>query len=153
MNELTQPVNLGTQLEVDDTSCLRAIGSNQLWSDAYENVKKDNPKLVDAYEKLLSREFKLEETESTRNEMHSKGNSIKQDREERAKQMAQLAKESLRRTEREGKLYEKVDDGMRIFSNIKSLIEKALKTSPEAGVAWSGILFIFEASEAFIYAL
>jgi hypothetical protein len=97
----TEPVPLAMGLqsntrvlcsETDDALCAIATPPEQLWDQAYDDLKHDEPKLFELYEIILSRD--LDSSEGL------KGNGIEQNRMKRRSQMDRLLNTGLNKTAR-----------------------------------------------------
>ncbi|KAJ4180706.1 hypothetical protein NW755_011601 [Fusarium falciforme] len=113
----------------------------RIWNSAYDKVKEDEPRLVEAYEKILSVQL------SDHNPAPLDGastNVIKQDAGARQDQMKQLVDKGLEKTETEVKVKEKIKEGMQPIKNIKDFVALAVKSEPTAAVAWVGITTCME---------
>ncbi|KAF5695400.1 het-E-1 heterokaryon incompatibility protein [Fusarium denticulatum] len=47
-------------------------------------------------------------------------------------------------TEKEAKIYEKVNDGLELFGAVRALVEPAVSAVPQAAIPWVGVCFILE---------
>lgn len=70
----------------------------RLWNQAYDELKADESDIVDAYEKILSRELSGGDSSST--SLASQKNEIEQNAEKRWSQMEQLVRAGLKRPRR-----------------------------------------------------
>lgn len=105
-------------------------GPGRLWAQAYEAVKEDKPRLVEAYEELLHRVL---------------GGSGPAD----PKQMHQLVLEGLEKTKKEAAAKEKFEDGMRVIASVSGLVGTAVKHAPESAAAWGGVCLLLQVSSSF----
>lgn len=103
----------------------------RLWTQAYEAVKEDKPRLVDAYETLLHRMLGGESDPASR------------------KQMDQLVREGLEVTKKEALAKQKIEDGMHVISSVSDLVGTAVKHAPEAAAAWGGVCLLLQVSYYF----
>ena len=105
----------------------------RLWNRAYDELKSDGPKLVEAYEKILSAKIRgTTASEPTENE-------IGQTHETRYCQMQQLVQQELDRTQKQASINESLHQGIRVVQEIRGIVDKAVKAAPEAAVAWVGV--------------
>lgn len=118
----------------------------RIWNSAYDKVKEDEPRLVEAYEKILSAQ--LGDDNPTPLDGAST-NVINQDAGARQDQMKQLVDKGVEKTERETKVKEKIKEGMQPIKNIKDFVALAVKSEPTAAVAWVGITTFMEVSIVF----
>lgn len=115
----------------------------RIWNSAYDKVKEDEPRLVEAYEKILSVQLGDDNPAPLDG---ASTNAIKQDAGARQDQMKQLVDKGLEKTEREAKMKEKIKEGMHPIKNIKDFVALAVKSEPTAAVAWVGITTCMEVS-------
>ncbi|KAF5013701.1 hypothetical protein FDECE_300 [Fusarium decemcellulare] len=94
-----------------------------IWNAAYDKVREDQPKVVEAYEKILS---------------------VQLDAETRQSQMEGLVDKGLERTEKEARAKETIKDGMQLVKNVKDIADRTVKAEPTAVVAWVGITACME---------
>ena len=113
----------------------------RIWNSAYDKVKEDEPRLVEAYEKILSAQ--LGDDNPTPRDGAST-NVINQDAGARQDQMKQLVDKGVEKTERETKVKEKIKEEMQPIKNIKDFVALAVKSEPTAAVAWVGITTFME---------
>ncbi|KAL6365917.1 hypothetical protein LRP88_00500 [Fusarium phalaenopsidis] len=113
----------------------------RIWNSAYDKAKEDEPRLVEAYEKILS--AYLGDADPAPLDGGST-NVIKQDADARQDQMRQLVEKGLEKIERGAKAKEKVKEGMQPIKNVKDLVASAVKSEPSAAVAWVGITTFME---------
>ncbi|KAI8653760.1 NACHT domain-containing protein [Fusarium sp. Ph1] len=118
----------------------------RIWNSAYDKAKEDEPRLVEAYEKILS--ACLGDADPAPLDGGST-NVIKQDADARQDQMRQLVEKGLEKIERGAKAKEKVKEGMQPIKNVKDLVASAVKSEPSAAVAWVGITTFMEVSISF----
>ncbi|RYP53937.1 hypothetical protein DL768_001249 [Monosporascus sp. mg162] len=115
----------------------------RLWNEAYDDLKKKEPKLVDAYERLLSRE--LSEGDSSSTDETSQKNEIEQTNSKtRRSQMVRLVQAGLKKTEKEAAVKHDIQEKMHAVSSVKELIDAAVKLVPEAAIAWTGACFALQ---------
>ncbi|KAL6816923.1 WD40-repeat-containing domain protein [Trichoderma camerunense] len=104
-----------------------------LWDRAYDDLKKQDAALIQAYEKILSN--KLDEATG------SEQNIIAQhDAHTRRKQMRQLIYDGLNKTEKEAKVKEVIG----IVLSTKDIITNAVQAVPQAALAWTGVCVALE---------
>lgn len=109
----------------------------QLWDRAYGGLKADELSLVEAYEKILSRN--LNENDSTSDGPESP-NTIKQaDPTARREQMHQLVQAGLKKTEREARIMHGIGEAMRPVLSVKSNIDSAIHAAPQTALPWAGV--------------
>jgi hypothetical protein len=101
----------------------------QLWDCAYDDLKEHDPKLVMAYEKVLSRELDDDAPSSVAFETQT--NEIEQRKPEvRLGQMRKLAQAGLKKTEKEAKTKQKIGNAMQVVLKAKDLVSSSISTIP-----------------------
>lgn len=115
----------------------------RLWSRAYDELKDNEDKWVDTYERILSRELKGCGSSSTNLELQK--NEIEQKNQtKRRQQMSQLVEAGLRKTAGEDKVKQVIGEAMQGVLNIKDMIGWALQPVPQAALAWTGVCFALQ---------
>ncbi|KAG5751181.1 hypothetical protein H9Q70_006193 [Fusarium xylarioides] len=109
----------------------------QLWNDAYDGLLKSENKYIAQYEEILVSELKKD---NPNGDPVSLGSS----HEERWRNMQRLVQIGLSKTEKEAKIYEKVNDGLELFGTVRALVEPAVSAVPQAAIPWVGVCFILE---------
>ncbi|PNP60635.1 hypothetical protein FNYG_14638 [Fusarium nygamai] len=114
----------------------------QIWNEAYDKVKDDEPDTVDAYEKILSAQLAAGDADpsSDRNPI----NIIAENAEARQAQMKTLVGQGLDKTEKEAMIKEKFNEGLQPVNNVKDFVSIAVKSEPTAAVAWLGITTLID---------
>ncbi|MBE3046218.1 hypothetical protein IMZ48_27510, partial [Candidatus Bathyarchaeota archaeon] len=100
----------------------------RLWTQAYEAVRKDDSRLVDDYETLLRRVLG--------------GESDPADR----RQTDELVREGLEKTKKEAAAKQKIEEGMKVVSSVRVLVDTAVKHAPEAAAVWGGVCLLLQVS-------
>ncbi|VZH93105.1 unnamed protein product [Fusarium fujikuroi] len=107
----------------------------RLWSKAYNILEEKEPDVVKGYQEILERlQNEWANTaapEELQNLQHCK--SVK------SQQMWRLVYSGLERTKRQAKVKESVSNIMETIDNLKGVVEKAVKYSSEAAIAWAGV--------------
>ncbi|UKZ82089.1 hypothetical protein TrVFT333_009873 [Trichoderma virens FT-333] len=102
--------------------------AERLWDQAYDDLKKHDAALMQAYEQILS---------SKLGGVTSKQNIIAQsDTHARRNQMRQLIREGLNKTAKEAKVKEAIGTAI----SAKDIISSALQAAPQAALAWAGVI-------------
>ncbi|KAK2469157.1 hypothetical protein H9L39_19255 [Fusarium oxysporum f. sp. albedinis] len=109
----------------------------RLWNQAYDELKASEPKLVEAYEKILSVGLHRKDPSSVTCE--STENEIEGARETRCRQMQQLVRDGLDRTQKAASIKRGIDDGLQAMEAVKGIVDKAIQAAPEAAIAWVGV--------------
>ncbi|KAK3940931.1 hypothetical protein QBC46DRAFT_287372 [Diplogelasinospora grovesii] len=109
-----------------------AIQPEQLWDQAYDGLKRDEPKLFEFYETILSHD--LDSSKGV------KGNIIEQtDGTKRRSQMDGLLKTGLDNTAKLAKVEKNIGDAVNIVLSVKEAIGSGLQAVPVAALAWTGV--------------
>ncbi|RKK75498.1 Vegetative incompatibility protein HET-E-1 [Fusarium oxysporum] len=119
-----------------ETSPLPSL-QERLWNQAYDELKASEPKLVEAYEKILSVGLHRKDPSSVTCE--STENEIEGARETRCRQMQQLVRDGLDRTQKAASIKRGIDEGLQAVQAVRGIVDKAVKAAPEAAIAWVGI--------------
>ncbi|EMT72371.1 Vegetative incompatibility protein HET-E-1 [Fusarium odoratissimum] len=103
----------------------------QLWNEAYDKLRESENKYIAQYEEILVSELKKDnpDTDSV---------SLGSSHEERWRHMQRLVQIGLSKTEKEAKIYEKVNDGLELFGTVRALVEPAVSAVPQAAIPWVG---------------
>lgn len=124
----------------------------RLWNQAYDQAKTSDSSTVDAYEKILSARLSEQDVDASppthSADLASQQNEIARDAGKRLMQMQQLVQNGLRRTEKDAKVKQEMEDGIQAAMAVKEVVNKAMQASPEAAVAWVGVCFALEVCTA-----
>lgn len=116
-----------------------------LWDRAYDGLKEEHPRLVEAYEKVLSCELSGTLTASPASK--DQQNIIEQkDTEMRKSQMKQLVDKGLGKTKHEARIKQGIGGVVDIVLHFNHMISTTLKSYPDAALAWTGITLALQAS-------
>ncbi|KAL6406189.1 hypothetical protein AUP68_10357 [Ilyonectria robusta] len=119
-----------------NTSPLPSL-QERLWNQAYDELKVGEPKLVEAYERILSAE--LCRNDSTSVASRPTENEIGRSRDTRRHQMQQLVQAGLDRTQKQASIKRGIDEGLQAVQAVRGIVDKAVHAAPEAAVAWVGV--------------
>ncbi|RKK68447.1 Vegetative incompatibility protein HET-E-1 [Fusarium oxysporum] len=119
-----------------ETSPLPSL-QEQLWNQAYDELKASEPKLVEAYEKILS--VGLHRNDPSSVTCESTENEIEGARETRCRQMQQLVKAGLDRTQKQASIKQGINEGLQAVQVVRGIVDKAVQAAPEAAIAWVGV--------------
>ncbi|OAQ74405.1 WD domain-containing protein [Purpureocillium lilacinum] len=115
----------------------------RLWDRAYDHLKEQEHALVQAYEKVLSRELHKDTVDSTSSE--SQQNAIAQhDPAARRDQMKRLVDVGLQKTVPKSRVKEGVGAAMDVVLYAKEIISSAIQAVPQAALPWSGVIIALE---------
>ncbi|KAF7184605.1 hypothetical protein CNMCM7691_005848 [Aspergillus felis] len=110
-----------------------------LWNAAYNDLKVEEKELVDAYERILSRE--LDDPSPS----DAESNKIEQsDPKKRQLQMEELIRVGTKRLERGDKVKLATGKAMQGILALNSVIGAALQPIPQAALAWVGVSFALQ---------
>ncbi|KAK1991102.1 NACHT-domain-containing protein [Colletotrichum falcatum] len=112
----------------------------RLWNEAYDNLKRSESEIVEAYEKFLSDKLPSDSHTPTA----SAEDHFKSDPQERWRQMDGLVQAGLQKTEKDAASKQTISDVIRVISPLKEVIRKAVQAAPEAAIAWVGVSFALE---------
>ncbi len=111
----------------------------ELWDRAYDDLKADDPKLLELYETILSRELDDSSIEG-------KKNVIETDSAKRRSQMDLLLNTGLEKTKKLAHVEKKVGVAINIVLSVKEAIGSALQPIPIAALAWTGVCVALQVS-------
>ncbi|KJZ69826.1 hypothetical protein HIM_10779 [Hirsutella minnesotensis 3608] len=129
-----------TQHSLPASFCSRAFRQSlqeRLWNEAYDELRVNECKIVNAYEVILS--TKLHQIDSTSAVVEPWENKIEQTRETRWHQMQQLVQDGLARTQKGAAVKQGIDTGLQAVQAVKEVVGKAVKAAPQAALAWVGV--------------
>lgn len=137
----TDLADLETSADADGTAASLSV---RLWDCAYNGLKREEKELVDAYEKILSRQLR----DGLGSEVpESQLNIIAQnDSDARRRQMTELIHAGLRKTAGEAKWKESVGKAANFVMKAKDIISLAIQAVPQAAFAWTGVCLVLEVS-------
>ncbi|KAH6989033.1 WD40-repeat-containing domain protein [Ilyonectria sp. MPI-CAGE-AT-0026] len=136
---VSQPVSQHvSQLASDSASPQPPISTEslqeRLWNEAYDQLKSNEPDVVETYEKILSSQLHAGDSTPA-----SQKNDIGQTREERSHQMQELVRLGLEKTAKGASVKQGIEGGLQTATIMKGIVDKAVQASPEASVAWVGV--------------
>jgi hypothetical protein len=146
MNITASQDGLASDLAPSESMSIHPV---HLWDLAYDSLKTEVPKLVDAYERITSHEMdELPSDGSATTSRATSGtqkNEIEQnDPEKRWLQMDKAVQAGLKRTEKEAKAKKGLDTIVNIVLSIKPIVDSSLQAIPHAALAWSGCCFALQ---------
>jgi hypothetical protein len=116
----------------------------RLWDQAYDALKRDEPALVTAYERILSCQL---QNGLGAQVLEAQSNEITQDDPDaRRCQMKQLIKGGLDKTAREAKAKERIGVGMDGVLAVTNVVSLAIEAMPQASLVWAGVCVALEVS-------
>jgi hypothetical protein len=106
----------------------------KFWDEAYDDLKKRDPKLIRAYEKILSHDYEHGSDAKGVDE-----NLIEQnDRAKRRTQMDRILKKILEKTTKPNGVSKNIEDAIGVVLSLKDVIGFGLQPVPIAALAWTG---------------
>ncbi|CZR68290.1 uncharacterized protein PAC_18189 [Phialocephala subalpina] len=114
-----------------------------LWNQAYDRLRADEPTLIQKYEKILSQSLQASRLSSTPS--HLDVNIIRTDQEIRRSQMSQIIKAGLEETGKAAKWNTASRGAMKSIVAAKEMISSAVQASPQASIAWAGVSMSLDA--------
>ena len=116
--------------------------SGHIWDKAYDDLKEREPKIINAYEHILSQE--LVEDNPGRNLDYLENSIEQKDAAQRRSQMERLVQARLKKTEKEDKVKHTAGELMQGVLSVKAAVSSGLQAIPQAALAWAGICFTLE---------
>lgn len=132
----------------------------ELWDAAYNEAKRREGKLVEAYETILSAQQLLSaqlEKDAGQDfsapmaddpyqlqDLSLHQNVIPADPMKRRQKMQGLLKDGMKRAERKAKFQKGVETAAEIVSMFKEVVDKAIQASPQAALAWVGVCVVLQ---------
>ena len=144
--EAAGPLNPSTSLTTDPKVSSNTPTSSpnlpeQLWNTAYDQLKQKEPKLVDAYETVLSQAL----TGHSLSCQPLQQNLIEQMHiPKRRYQMDKLIQIGLAKTEKEARVQQNVGEVMDKILSVKDVVSSAIEVMPQAALAWTGVCFALQ---------
>ncbi|KAI1390053.1 uncharacterized protein F4822DRAFT_428400 [Hypoxylon trugodes] len=120
------------------------LGPNKLWKAAYEKLKKDNPKNLDALRKVLLKNGDLGQNGG--GESHSGDKDWQEQIKKLALKSVETTKEkrfSFKAGEKNIIVRDQVQTAMVFTVSTKDLVGAVISSDPHAALAWAGVIFIF----------
>ncbi|KAK8863217.1 ankyrin repeat protein [Apiospora arundinis] len=110
---------------------------SSLWDTAYDQLKTRKRALIEEYEAILAKQDAVDNNPSDA-QVQLDDSPV-----ERRVQMRTIANNGLRRMNesRQGRVLDAVTNTSKVLSSLKSVVDAAVKASPEASAVWAGICF------------
>ncbi|KAK5994041.1 Vegetative incompatibility protein HET-E-1 [Cladobotryum mycophilum] len=115
---------------------VKADVRQSIWNRAYDKIKEDEPKLGRKYEETLKKLLGLEDALSEQ--------SVGINKSDRSVLMQQGIKVGLERTKKEAKAKGRLQKVMDVINPIKNVVTEAVKSCPQAALAWTGVCLTME---------
>ncbi|KAH7020382.1 hypothetical protein EDB80DRAFT_887869 [Ilyonectria destructans] len=114
----------------------------EVFDQAYDEVKQDEPGVVEAYEKILSGQLSSDvaatDVEGDPDNVIGKTAAMRKD------QMNRLVDEGRVRTEKVAAIKENINKVVKPFNHLRSVISWAVRSEPAASAAWVGITTLLD---------
>ena len=132
---------------IEEDSILLTMMAYSLWDRAYDNFRKEDPQLVEKYERLLS--SALAEAKGSLDETNNRIDNA--NLQERRAQLDIIIKRSLELVDEEIKyqtaghefvLQYQIAQAVALVQQLKDFVSEAVKAFPEASSAWAGVCLI-----------
>ncbi|EQB47243.1 hypothetical protein CGLO_13641 [Colletotrichum gloeosporioides Cg-14] len=139
---LAPPITATEPSSISASASEHSVESLQesLLVEAYKALKSEEPKVVDAYEKLLSVKVKDNDSEPT----DDTENRIEAFAQEEWGRMKQMIENGLKKRERSAAVYKKINDAIQFATPIKPIITQVVQASPPVATAWVGVSLALE---------
>lgn len=119
----------------------------EVWNEAYNDLKEDEPGIVDAYERILSSQL---ETNTPVTEIEGCPENLIKTTSERQYQLKRLIEEGQARRERAAVIKGKINNVVEPFNHLRSVISLAVKNEPVASIAWVGVTALLDVSDNYL---
>ncbi|KAF3076728.1 hypothetical protein CFAM422_001367 [Trichoderma lentiforme] len=123
-----------THIDTDNRK-KNATSPEEIWDEAYDSLKAEQPQLMHIYEVILSN--KLHDPNLDHPHSGNETNMIATAGDERRTQMLAIMQSGQNRIKREVEIKESVGDAMEIVNSMKSIISTAIQAAPQAALPWS----------------
>ncbi|KAF5563624.1 heterokaryon incompatibility protein het-E-1 [Fusarium phyllophilum] len=107
----------------------------RLWNQAYNILKEKEPEIVKSYQEIL----KLVQHEWDDTTAPEELQSLEHCKSPKSRQMWRLVYSGLEKSKRQAKRKESVSNIIETIDNLKGVVDKAVKYSSEAAIAWAGV--------------
>ncbi|KAL2886331.1 Vegetative incompatibility protein HET-E-1 [Ceratocystis lukuohia] len=109
----------------------------KIWENAYKGSRSKEPKLVEAFEKIILSESHHDET-SVEPTDRIEGKTTAE-LNVTSSQMRKIAERGIERTKKEAALKQGIDNGLRAVQAVMGIMDRALRAAPEAAVIWATV--------------
>lgn len=121
-----------------------ATSPEEIWDEAYDDLKTAQPQLMHIYEVMLSN--MLIDPNSDHPQLGNETNTIATAGHERRTQMLAIMQSGQNRVKREVRIKESVGEAMEIVNSMKSIISTAVQAAPQAALPWSIVSMALDVS-------
>ncbi|KAL7935407.1 hypothetical protein V8C35DRAFT_272036 [Trichoderma chlorosporum] len=144
--EETAPLDIVIDTAVPQNSVTpkkkEATSPQELWDEAYDGLKAEQPKLIQIYEVILSN--KLKDPNFDNLEEGAETNAVEATGDKRRAQMLLLIQSGQKRIKKESEIKESVGQFIEIVNSMKSIISTAIEAAPQAALPWSIVTMTLE---------
>lgn len=109
----------------------------KIWTQAYDDLRQKEPKIVQAFENSVSTE--LEQCGTSSESIDRTEHEPTTEREVRSRQMYQLVQNGLERTKKGTSVKQGIDDSLQAVRAIRGTMDRAVHAAPEAAVVWATV--------------
>jgi N-terminal domain of NWD NACHT-NTPase len=120
----------------------------QIWTQAYDDLREKEPKLVEAFHRVISAE--LHHRKRSAEPADRTGSEVTGTREVGPHEMRQLVQDGLDRTKREASIRQGIDDGMHAVDAVRGIMDRAFRAAPETAVLWATVTLGLEVCHDFL---
>ncbi|KAF5543482.1 heterokaryon incompatibility protein het-E-1 [Fusarium mexicanum] len=107
----------------------------RLWNKAYDILEEKEPEIVKGYQEILKLvQLEWDDTSAPEELQH-----LEYCKTVNSRQMWRLVYAGLEKSKRQAKLKESVSNVIETIDNLKGIVDKAVKYSSEAAIAWAGV--------------
>lgn len=118
----------------------------KIWGQAYDNLRLKEPKIVQAFEIVVSVE--LERGEPSFGSADQPECEPTTDGAVRSHQMLQLVRNGLDRTRKVTTVKQEIDDSLQAVHAIREIMDRAVHAAPEAAVVWATVCLGLEVRDS-----
>ncbi|ETS04567.1 hypothetical protein M419DRAFT_72725, partial [Trichoderma reesei RUT C-30] len=106
--------------------------AQELWDEAYDELKNEETKLLQAYEVILSNRLSDPSFSSGGTDVNIIGSG-----DERRAQLLLVIEAAQKKTHTEAKIKENIGEGMKVVNSVRGVISAAVQAAPQAALPWS----------------
>ncbi|KAL2885822.1 Vegetative incompatibility protein HET-E-1 [Ceratocystis lukuohia] len=106
----------------------------KIWENAYKGSRSKEPKLVEAFEKIILSKCHLSVKPTDRIE-----GKVTAELNVTSSQMREVAEQGIEKTKKQAALVQGTDDGLRAVQAVMGIMDRALRAAPEAAVIWATV--------------
>ncbi|KAL2884564.1 Vegetative incompatibility protein HET-E-1 [Ceratocystis lukuohia] len=106
----------------------------KIWGNAYKGLKSKEPRLVEAFEKIILSKCHLSVKPTDRIE-----GKVTVELNVTSSQMREVAEQGIEKTKKQAALVQGTDHGLRAVQAVMGIMDRALRAAPEAAVIWATV--------------